>query len=202
MILSQLRLDRTHHGAMRLFSDVYRLHQTVMAGFTGYDTRVRVLFRVEPEIRDEQLCILVQSPVPPSWKHLVTANVGLRNAASKEFSLSLRVGQRLRFRLRANPTVKRNGRRYGLIREEALSAWLKNKEARIGAKFGSLLVLDEGYISGWRKVHAERHAVRVKVCRYEGEVTVTDRQRFLAAMAEGIGPAKAFGCGLLSLAPA
>lgn len=202
MFLSQLSLDRMHPGTMQLLTDIYSLHQAVMSGFTGYDGKARVLFRVEPEIKDERICILVQSPVPPSWKQLGQSNRGLLHAASKEFPLAMRVGQELRFRLRANPTVKRNGRRYGLIREAALKAWLRNKEEKIGARFGSVLILDEGYAHGWRKVHGKRHKVNVKVCRYEGQVRITDRERFFAAVSEGIGPAKAFGCGLLSLASA
>jgi CRISPR system Cascade subunit CasE len=38
--------------------------------------------------------------------------------------------------------------------------------------------------------------------RYEGILQVTDCARFLAALAAGIGPAKGFGFGLLSVAKA
>ena len=36
---------------------------------------------------------------------------------------------------------------------------------------------------------------------FEGELKVTDAARLRDAFAAGIGPGKAFGCGLLSLAP-
>lgn len=37
---------------------------------------------------------------------------------------------------------------------------------------------------------------------YEGHLRVTDRERFLATLQVGIGPAKAYGFGLFSIAPA
>ncbi|NUQ01432.1 MAG: type I-E CRISPR-associated protein Cas6/Cse3/CasE, partial [Armatimonadetes bacterium] len=37
---------------------------------------------------------------------------------------------------------------------------------------------------------------------FEGLLIVTDPPRFCEALRRGIGPAKAFGCGLLSVAPA
>nr|WP_246421854.1 type I-E CRISPR-associated protein Cas6/Cse3/CasE [Nocardiopsis mwathae] len=36
---------------------------------------------------------------------------------------------------------------------------------------------------------------------YDGRLIVTDPAAFTAALKEGIGRAKAYGCGLLSLAP-
>ena len=36
---------------------------------------------------------------------------------------------------------------------------------------------------------------------YEGILTVTDRDRFIGALTQGIGRAKAYGCGMLTIIP-
>lgn len=43
--------------------------------------------------------------------------------------------------------------------------------------------------------------VSIDAVTYEGVLTVTDRQLFLQSLTSGIGKAKAYGCGLLTLAP-
>lgn len=45
-------------------------------------------------------------------------------------------------------------------------------------------------------------AVSLDVATYEGVLTVTDRALFTDSLLNGIGKAKAYGCGLLTLAPA
>lgn len=48
---------------------------------------------------------------------------------------------------------------------------------------------------------AEHHRVTLVVAQYDGVLTVTDADRLRTALCDGIGPAKAYGCGLLTLAP-
>jgi CRISPR system Cascade subunit CasE len=42
--------------------------------------------------------------------------------------------------------------------------------------------------------------MRIGVLDFDGVLTVTDPQRFLAALAAGFGRAKAYGCGLMLIA--
>lgn len=200
MYLSQLMLDPMDRRVMRALADVYRLHQLVMAGFAGYETPSRVLFRVEPEPQGREVRVLVQSHDSPDWCRAVEGAVV--RASSKEFAPSFPPGARFRFRLRANPVVTRNGKRLGLVRDEALLHWLRNKEEQSGVRFGSLSAVDEGYLTGARKRAGGTDRVNIKAARFDGFLTVTDGGRFETALRAGIGPAKAFGCGLLSLARA
>lgn len=193
MFLSKLTLNRINRQAMRLLGDVYSLHKTVMSGFEAYQDHTRVLFRVEPEERDHLVHILVQSKVKPSW-----ALAGVVNSQVKEFHPVLRHGVKLRFRLRANPTVTRNGKRYGLIRDQSLEEWLRKKEKDLGVQFYSMSIVDEGYITGSRG--RENHRLNLKTALYDALLTVTDVHLFEKALSQGIGSGKAFGCGLLSLA--
>lgn len=198
MFLSQLTFDPIDRKAMRTLSDFYNLHQAVMHAFKSYRDRPRVLYRLEPEIRHEQVVVLVQSPVSPHWSDEDRQASGIINAMTKKFTPAINRGTALRFRLRANPTVTRQGKRLGLIRDEALQKWLIRWEDRIGARFISFNVIDEGYLKGVKG----KQGIRIKTARFDGRLVVHDAEALISYMANGIGPAKGFGCGMLSIAPA
>lgn len=97
------------------------------------------------------------------------------------------------FRLTANPTVKRDGRRWPLRGQRELAAWLMRKLDQAGAR---LVTLDPPVAS---VAHLWRAGVllTIGVVDYTGQLAVVDAERLSQAMRRGIGPAKAFGCGLL-----
>ncbi|ABK18507.1 type I-E CRISPR-associated protein Cas6/Cse3/CasE [Syntrophobacter fumaroxidans] len=200
MYLSLLSLDRLHRGTMRLLSDIYLLHKGIMSGFTRCGDGLRVLFRVEPENDDRIVRIMVQSDGSPSWELFTERHPCVIDMRTKVFSPALRAGHSYRFRLRANPAVKRNGKRYGLIRDETLEEWLRRKEPALGLQFRSVLALDEGYVTGHKEGSGHPQRINIKTARFEGILTVSEPHLVQNALCCGIGPAKAFGCGLLSLA--
>lgn len=202
MFLSQLNLKRLDRVAMKALADVYRLHQLVMKGFSAYSSTDRVLYRVEPEERNGQVTILVQSLQMPDWSCFNDANNGVVSARFKDFSTVFKVSDAFYFRLRANPVVTRDGKRHGLIRDESLLEWLGKKEKAIGARFRSMSVIDEGYVNGNKGNQGKMHRMSLKIARFEGVLEVVDPVVFGETFSCGIGPAKAFGCGLLSLARA
>ena len=148
----------------------------------------------------------------------------------KEFHLPHLAGQVLAFRLRANPTVKkathaeepaatpgyvaqarerrsrgekepgRNGVRLGLAKEEDQRAWLARKGEQHGFRVLRAHIAPEGVqVSHSGRGAGGRRLAQLAV-RYEGLLQVTDAELFFQAVREGIGSAKAFGFGLLSLA--
>lgn len=200
MYISQLTLNRMDRLTMRRLSNVYRLHQFVMSGFSEYDHLSRVLYRVEPEIKNNTVQILLQSNLKPVWKD--TDDEKMLQFQVKELTPHFSNGNQYRFRLRANPVVKKDGKRYGLIRDDALLEWIRKKEKIVGALFQNLIVIDEGYLNGSRKKSDKTDNIKIKAVRYEGVLSINDAELFTKALNNGIGPAKAFGCGLLSLARA
>jgi CRISPR system Cascade subunit CasE len=56
-------------------------------------------------------------------------------------------------------------------------------------------------LSGRRPGQTPGHGLTVVGVRFEGRLRILDLDRFRAAIATGIGPGKAYGCGLLSIAP-
>ncbi len=141
----------------------------------------------------------------------------------------LRDGQLLTFRLRANPT-KRNaregdplkGKRVELQREDEQIAWLirKGLEREKGKPGGFELLMrrsedasgkevliprvdvrPEGKRKGLKRDGAAGHATTHMAVLFDGVLRITDRDAFLETVACGIGSGKAYGFGLLSVAP-
>lgn len=202
MYLSQIVLDLVDKRTERVLSDVYRLHQFVMSGFSTYEQPSRILFRLEPEVRGNVARLLVQSQVKPAWGEIDGERKATLNVQTKKFVPQFSEAARYRFRLRANPTVTREKKRYGLIRDEALFEWLKRKEAAIGASFRSVCAIDEGYVVGTGKMSERVDKIAIKTARFEGWLEIREPATFNQALSGGIGSAKAFGCGLLSVARA
>lgn len=164
--------------------------------------------------------ILVQSAIEPNWdyafqnaRYLLTCDPQV-----KSFELSFQSGQVLRFRLLSNPTrkidtktgpdgKKNNGQRVP-VRPEKLEEWLSRQGERCGFSVEGHPFIQTGY-TYWRKPETEKAVEseakkdtgRRRVVRYEGVLRVTNAELFLGSLTHGIGPGKAFGFGLLSVAP-
>ena len=125
---------------------------------------------------------------------------------------SLKVGQRFRFRLRANPCVTRDGKRLGLLRLEEQEKWIERKAGKHGfslpqlASFNTLSIVEriDVRISQEQMLRGKQHTengIRVYSVLYDGVLTVTEPDKFRDALQSGIGHGKAMGLGLLSVAP-
>lgn len=124
-------------------------------------------------------------------------------------SYRLRPGDLLRFRLRANPTKKiqdgsRNGKRKRIeptFHEHC--SWLAGKLG--GASDSPISV--ESFVTGWVYGCGSKYETKSdKPMRwwsvlFEGSFRAGDTQVLKSLLESGIGPAKAFGFGLLSVAP-
>lgn len=179
-------------------SNPYRVHQRLMMAY-GEDPRL--LFRIE--IEPDPGFILVQSHTIPDWQRAFEKfNVLGGLPEYKPFNLSLIQGGLYRFRILANPTVKRKGKRFGLTREDEQTAWLARKLEAAGAGLHSCLV------KPWRLQRSERnpekdsnHQTHLAVL-FEGLLEARNPGELVSTVSIGIGSAKAYGFGLLSLARA
>ncbi|MFZ4829166.1 MAG: type I-E CRISPR-associated protein Cas6/Cse3/CasE, partial [Phototrophicaceae bacterium] len=126
MYLSKLQLNPSYANVQRDLSDRHELHRTVLHAFPPeLPTHERVLFRVE--VSRQRIDLLVQSQLLPDWSFLhkdyVIQIPQLRHVNAQH----IQPGQALMFRLLANPTIKREGKRHALYQDEQCFDWLARK---------------------------------------------------------------------------
>lgn len=211
--LSQLTLNPTSRMVQREVGKPYQLHRTLLThGFGTTREASGVLYRLD--LGRQGITVLVQSLAEPAWQGLLTVGQGQYLLAPppppKTFEATFALGRRFYFRLRANPTVKkareekRQGNRVPLKHEAQQVAWLHRKGAQGGFRVLDVRAShDEEQRDRIRREGSEvSHTLTLYAVQFDGLLEVTEPGRFREAVRGGIGPAKAFGCGLLSLARA
>ncbi|MCE5257557.1 MAG: type I-E CRISPR-associated protein Cas6/Cse3/CasE [Chloroflexi bacterium] len=192
--LSRLCLNDTR-VCLHWIDNTYRIHQR-LAMACEHDPRT--LFRLEEYAGRRQL--IVQGLVEPDWPAAFASfHVLAGEPQCKMLQLHLVAGQCCRFRLLANPTVKRAGKRLGLLREQDQRAWLERKLNAVGAEALDYIVIPKGFQLAYKSDKEKQKHLAVL---YEGVLRTLDPELLTAALEQGIGAAKGFGFGLLSLAPA
>lgn len=210
MYLSRLTLNLRNIGARRDVGRPYDLHRTLMRAMDGAPEEARLLFRIEPERGPEGPIVIAQCDgAVPDWSPLLRNEYLLRADGPKTFAPDIRNGRRLRFRLCANPVKKVEGRRIPLIFDVRTGEnvktywdWLDRQAGRCG--FRVLDALDSPFRTAsnrMKKDRYEKHEIPHFGVRFDGILEVEDIEALERAVRRGIGPAKAFGFGLLSLAP-
>ena len=228
VFLSRLHLNPTNWAVRRDLTDCQQMHRTIMSAFpefVGVPARkeAAVLYNLETSTDREPPLLLVQSGLQPDWSHLLAWDYTQRAEAKRVDRLyreGLWVGRRLRFRLRANPTRKirrepgldgtrANGARVELRSEAEWIAWLERKGAEFGFRpfsveatsaLADLGSSTDGKIVG-RKLENGACALTFFSVQFNGRLVVEDTTRFLGGIRTGIGPGKAYGLGLLLVAP-
>jgi CRISPR system Cascade subunit CasE len=222
MLLHRIHLDPRCREARRDLSDPYQLHSTLCRAFSAPDKKCpenTFLWRLEPET-DSTGCprILVQSRVMPDWQAIGVDSWLVEVDAPVDLMERLRLadvkaGQRFRFRLRANPSVTRDGKRQGLLRLEDQEQWLIRKAALHGFSLPRLTSFDLSESSPVRcDVHVSHeqmlsgkqrsgNGIRIFSVLFNGVLTVADPDAFGKVLGSGIGHGKAMGLGLLSVVP-
>ncbi len=204
MFLSKLTLDPRHPQARRDLSDAYEMHRTLARAFApdAETAPARFLWRLERRSDTQpSSVVLVQSAQPADWS-VLHAFPGYANEvhANKAVDLEslIQPGARYRFRLLANPTVTREGKRYGLTREQEQIAWIARQGERHGfSVLGCVRGADERL-----QVRQGRGGNRITLhtALFEGLLQADVPEHMRQGLLCGIGHGKAMGLGLLSLA--
>jgi CRISPR system Cascade subunit CasE len=209
MYLSRLQLNPAHPRARRDLASAYELHRTLSRAFTLDATTPpsRFLWRREADrCGPPGTTVLVQAAQPGAWAALQDATevgdgyfAALDGNKPVPLQTFVQEGRHYRFRLLANPTVTRAGKRYGLHDDESRHAWL----LRQGQRHGFEVLAAERGASGRLKVPQgqRERSITLDAVLFEGVLRTTDAPALRSAWAVGIGPGKALGLGMLSLAP-
>ena len=188
------------------------------------------LFNVTPEERTERAEFLFraerQNDLPVFYvlsRRQPQDQNGLWHVESKIFKPDIQSGDRLAFKLRANPTVARpnakgeNSKRHDVVMDakkrmgwkdlpdesrpylahvayEAGACWLRDREERLGFSIEGHSLRVDGYRT-WRQ-HGRKH-IELSTLDFEGSLVVNNHIRFLEVLRFGVGRARSFGCGLL-----
>lgn len=180
----------------------YDIHRALWKGFPeNADAKRDFLFCVE-QSDYESAEILMQSDRRPEIPY-----DSIHILACKSYQPVFVEGHRLGFRLIANPIKMindENGRqnskgetkkcRVPLIREEDQRAWIERKV--VAAASIETLSVDPVSPVKFRKTRDDR-AGKIQPVRFQGILKVEDAGAMTVLLQNGIGPAKAFGCGLM-----
>lgn len=203
MYLSRLKPNWRSAQAIKELGDPYQLHRTLARAFGDDLPKARLMFRVDTD--DDRPVIVVQSQTEPDWSSLPA---DYARHEHKAITLDLVAGQMLRFRLAARPTKrdKATGKRVTLRTDDEAIEWLRRKGTDAGFSIVSCQVGDHRWqdtrqpeTDADTRDRGKSRAVRY--VQFDGVLVVTDPDKLRDAVRNGIGPQKAFGFGLLSLAP-
>lgn len=219
MYLSRFEINTARRAARDLLASPQRLHAATMAAFppsildAGGDGRL--LWRVD-EYQHRTTLYLV-SPSRPDLTHLVesvgwpTTQRGWDTRDYTPLLGSLRLGGQYRFRLTANPIQSRRrddgtrrSRRLGHVTVAQQTEWLLSRAQRHGFTVPAGVDKEPDVaVRGRRTQRFTRQGrqVTLSTAVFEGRLEVTDPDLLRDSLTGGIGPAKGYGCGLLTLAP-
>lgn len=215
LYLSRLLLSPRSRQARSEIANPYELHRTLSRAFSGINEKAwdgaRCLFRVEEEITDRDsservVPVLVQTRLRPDWAYqeslpgYLSGNVEIKQIPFRRANdnrLLIPAGIELSFRLVANPTVKREGKRIGIYSEADRLTWMERKAEESGFRVIDLRLIDRGMVRC--RTSGNEQAVFSAV-QFDGTLIVTDAEQFGVAWSGGIGAGKGIGFGLISVA--
>lgn len=218
MYLSKMALNPARRGGRFLLGNPQAMHAAVMSSFPPADTEgKRVLWRVDRLNHDVNLYVV--SHMEPDFSHVIEqAGWATSTWQTRDYlPLLERVAnqQQWGFRLQANP-VKQSamgetkGKRLAHVTPDQQIEWLKQRSHANG-----FLIADGPDGAPWVQVNSKtkstfarqdpnhsgkRGAVTLVRVQFDGQLVVTDKELFKTALMQGIGRAKAYGCGLLTIA--
>ena len=225
MYISRLPLNTARRDAARLLASPYRMHAAVENAFPPGTTRDcdegRILWRIDPYGQRGGTWLYVVSPEQPDFSH-IAEQCGWPPAApgeTKDYSPvldALVAGQVWRFRLKANPARKvatDKGRRdnpavVGKIQGHVTVAqqleWLEARSVGNGFELASepdgssSVVVSQRHAEEFRRNGSK---VTIDTAMFDGVLVVKDPTLLRHALCHGIGRAKGFGCGLMTIMP-
>lgn len=224
--LTRMYLNPRRRQTVRFLRDPQAMHAAVESAFPPGSEDGRTLWRLDGD--GAELKLLILSSRTPSLEH-VQEQAGWGSERSWEsrsydpLLARLGKGQQYGFRLTGNPVhtvTAENGvkKRLAHVSVPYQLLWLAKRAEQIGVRF-----LDEarkpvappdgsaeppGGLTNVRISHRETlkfrrdgQQVTIAQARFEGAFEVDDVELLRQALVGGIGRAKAYGCGLMTLAP-
>lgn len=218
--LTRMEINPRRRAARRYLGSPQVMHAAVESAFPAATAGDRRLWRVDRS--GEAVWLYVLSATKPDLTH-VLEDIGRPATGSWEtkdyqpFLDRLDDGQLWEFRLTANPThsgrksadstdTQRFGHLTVAYQEQWLAKRLEEWGARAEASDGddesspSFSLMDREVLRFSHGRSGTRSQVTLTRASYEGVLEITDADKLRAALVNGMGHAKAYGCGLMTLA--
>ncbi|MFF4810988.1 type I-E CRISPR-associated protein Cas6/Cse3/CasE [Micromonospora chersina] len=220
MYLTRFQINPARRGARKLLGSPQAMHAAVRAAFAAPEDHerdgVRTLWRLDAP-SPTTVHLYITSPGRPDLTHLVE-QAGWPTTdtwVTRDYDgllASLSDGQEWAFRLTANPAHSgrktadaKETQRFGRLREEEQVSWLISRAAERGFVVSTQSDGRPNLRLHHRQTLTFRRGmdnVTLTTVTYDGILQVVDAAAFRRTLCRGIGHAKAYGCGLLTLAPA
>ena len=219
MYLSRIAINKQLRKSRQALAFPEIMHAAVMSSFPPGSTneagggKPRVLWRTDHV--GEQIWLYVLGEAKPDFQHIVE-QFGWRDSEqlweTKEydgFLDRLSNGQKWHFRLHANPVHTFEGKIAAHVSLEHQKQWLRERAEKNGFSFQQIKIENVSHDAfnviyrdtiRFKKQPTDKTYVTLSVATFEGGLIVEDAGVLKQALYSGIGKAKAYGCGLLTLA--
>lgn len=218
MYLSRFEINPARRESRKLLASPQAMHGAVLKAFPAAEReptdKGRILWRLDQG--DHQTLLYVVSPTCPDFTHLVESAgwPSKQDWQWRDYTPlldRLDVGELWNFRLVANPSHStrktsdaRRSQRFGHVTVAQQHEWLLSRAEQNGFEIPSGFG-DEPDVAvhsrrTWR-FHRGEGTVTLNTALFGGSLRVRDPEALRRALVHGIGPAKSYGCGLLTLAP-
>lgn len=228
MYLSRVFLNPQRRATRDWLTSPQQLHAAVLAGFAEQSPVNRPLWRADRG--QHRLELFVVSADRPDLIHLVEHGGWSTHppdvADYGRFLDEIEAGRRYVFRLKANPVrstkdgvapgvrgrvvnvgSRSNQEEWLLSRARSLGFAVPEDPADIRAASGEILARKNLVVTGretlkfGKLASGERLSITLATAQFDGVLEVTEPAALRQALCQGIGRAKAYGCGLMTLAP-
>ena len=206
-----------HSGLVSsLCSDAYGEHQSIWTLFGSEPTAKRsFIFRKDESYAGLRYFVISEKePMNPN---------GIWGIESKQYDPVVQAGDMCYYDLRVNPVIKRTDgagktKKHDVVmdlkkrnnvksqheHDEILMSeithqagfnWLNKRAERLGVELDEGSFSAEGYLQ--RSAHKKGNDIRYSTIDLKGMLKVMDPEKFRFGLRNGIGAAKAFGCGMM-----
>jgi CRISPR system Cascade subunit CasE len=203
MYLSRVKINTSIRNTIKILSSPQVVHAAVEASFADSD-QTRKLWRID-YYRGHPYMLLFSQNKPDFVSF--TKQFGYPDMPGEVHDYQkvldiLQNGQQYRFRLCANPvySIKQGEGQRGKVVPHITIAqqegWLQGKSEKAGFMLNEFAIKQRSI----KKFTRQHKRVTLSMATYEGVLKIEDAEVFKVTLIQGIGRAKSYGCGLLTLA--
>jgi CRISPR system Cascade subunit CasE len=193
MKLSLIRLNPQNHWTQREMNDIWQMHRSVDSIFP----EGKAIYRAESNPTPS---IMALSDHAPNMDYLnvkgwLDQSIE-RPVITADFTTDPAEGTTWQFKMTANPSKRLTKKRIGIYDEAEQLTWIKRIAGENGfSLIGCTVTASKNHV-GFKEGGTYVECLKTT---FVGILRVTDQIQFRNALYNGIGHAKAWGCGLLTI---